>query len=166
MRALVIAVALALGITGGATAETTSVGHISIHDAWARASLGAAPNSAAYMVLETAGEQPDRLVGASSPVAERVELHAHMMDGDIARMRPVDAIEVAPGGATVLQPGGVHLMLVGLKQTLAAGETLPLTLRFEHAGEVTLDVAVRPIGAGAGRGGHGGMHHQGAGGTN
>lgn len=158
------AVAATLGsmglIASALAADVAKVGEITIHEPWARASLGAAPNSAAYMTLEIAGDQPDRLVGGSSPAAERVELHTHVMEGDVARMRSVDAIEVVPGQPTVLEPGGLHLMLSGLTRKLEAGSSVPLTLVFEHAGEVTLDVPVRGL-AGTSGHGHGAGDHDG-----
>jgi hypothetical protein len=135
------------------------VGDLTIHQPWARASLGNAPNSAAYMTLETMGATPDRLIGGSTPVAQRVELHTHVMEVGVAKMRPVEAIEVAPGAPTVLEPGGLHLMLSGLTRKLDAGTTVPLTLVFEHAGEVTLEVPVEGVMAGTGPGHDGSMDH-------
>ena len=132
-------------------AGTAKVGDVMIHDGWARASIGSAPNSAAYMTLMISGDAGDKLLGASSPAAETAELHTHLMENGIARMRPVEAIEVAPGEPTVLEPGGLHLMLMGLKGQLEEGDAMPITLTFEKAGEVTLDVPVRGI--------KGGMKH-------
>jgi periplasmic copper chaperone A len=137
-------------------ADMAKVGDIMIHEPWVRASLGAAPNSAAYMTLETVGSEPDRLVGGSSPAASKVEPHAHIMEGGVAKMRPVEAIEVAPGTPTVLEPGGLHLMLVGLTEKLEDGGTIPLTLVFETAGEITLEVPIKGMAAATG---HGAMHH-------
>jgi copper(I)-binding protein len=156
VRRLAAAGVLILGLAGAAAAaEMAQVGAVTIHDAWARASLGTAPNSAAYMTLETAGAELDRLVASSTPVAEKAQLHGHGMAGDVARMRPVDAVEVAPGTPTVLGPGGLHIMLIGLRQKLAAGDTIALTLVFEQAGEVTLEVPVRGMAAMGGHSGHG-----------
>jgi hypothetical protein len=156
MRQLPAALALIAVLAGSApAAEVAQVGTVTIHEPWARASLGNAPNSAAYMTLETTGEVPDRLVASSSPVAERAELHSHAMDGDVARMRPVDAVEVVPGAPTVLAPGGLHIMLIGLKQRLAPGDSVSLTLLFEQAGEITIDAPVRGMAGMSGHGGHG-----------
>ncbi len=138
-------------------AGMAQTGDVMVHEAWARASLGNAPNSAAYLTIETGGEEPDRLVATSSPLAERAELHTHVMDGGIARMRKVAAIEVAPGTPTVLEPGGLHIMLLGLRQRLAAGDSVPLTLVFEHAGEVTVEAPVRAMAGTTGHGSHGTM---------
>jgi copper(I)-binding protein len=85
-----------------------------IHQPWARASIGNAPNSAVYMTLETMGEEPDRLVGGATPVAVKAQLPNHLMEGGIAKIRPVDAVERAAGAPTGLEPGGLHLRLFGV----------------------------------------------------
>jgi len=118
---------------------------IQIDDAWSRATLGQSRTGAAYMTLATGATSADRLLSASTAVAGKVELHNHIVVGNVAQMRPVDAIEVAPGSPTVLQPGGLHIMLVDLKAPLQAGTSFPLTLVFEKAGAVTVDVAVRAV---------------------
>ena len=89
---------------------------------------------------------PDRVVSASSPVAERVELHETIRDGDVMRMREVEAIELPAGQTVELKPGGLHLMLMGLKAPLKAGETVPVTLKFEKAGDVTVQLNVEGAG--------------------
>lgn len=157
IRALVVA-SFGLAIGAGA-AEVAKVGDITIQEPWARASLGNAPNSAAYMTLETVGAAPDRLIGGSTPAAESVELHTHIMEGDVAKMRPVDAIEVAPGAPTVLEPGGLHVMLRGLTRKLQTDTAIPLTLEFEHAGAVTLEVPIKGVMAGAAPGHDGSTDH-------
>ncbi len=127
-----------------------------VHEPWARAAM-AGRTSAAYMTIENTTGTLDRLVAASSPAARLVELHSHIMDGGVMRMRPVTAIEVNPGEPAVLRPGGLHVMLIDLTRQLRAGETIPLTLRFERGGAVTVEVPVQPAGAsGAGQHGHGG----------
>ena len=116
---------------------------IDVQDAWARATLGQARTGAAYLTLSALGTTTDRLVAASSPVAAKTELHNHIMVGNVAQMRQVDAIEVAPGSPTLLQPGGLHVMLIDLKAPLQGGASFPLTLTFEKAGAITVQVAVR-----------------------
>ena len=161
MRA-VLTSCLLLGLAAvAAAAEMTTVGKITIHDPWARASLGTTGSSAVYMTLEIEGDEPDRLVAAATPMAERAELHTHVMDQGVARMRPVSAVEVAPGAPTVLQPGGLHLMLMGLKQQLAEGDTLPLTVTFEKAGSAEIEVPILGLAAGMQHGGRHGAHHGG-----
>ena len=165
MHRLIIATVLALGLGGTALAvDMASVGDIMIHAPWARASIGNTPNSSAYMTLENMGAEPDHLVGSSSPVAKKVQLHTHIMENGVAKMRPVDSIEVAPGSPTVLEPGGLHLMLMGLTKKLGEGGTFPLTLEFEHAGEVTIEVPVKGLAEGSMD--HGAMKHGDDGGSN
>ena len=87
----------------------------------------------------------DRLVSASSPAAERVETHTTLRDGDISRMREVKGYQVPARGTVELKPAGSHLMLVNLKAPLKEGTTVPLTLKFEMAGEVKTELQVRPL---------------------
>lgn len=146
MRKILSAAILAAAFCLPALAENSgmaTVGDITIHDAWARASLGKTPNSAAYFRMETKGDEADRLIAASSDMAGTVGLHTHLMEDGVAKMRPVEAIEVAPGEPTVLEPGGLHLMLMGVKEKLVEGGSLPLTLVFEKAGEIRLEIPVR-----------------------
>jgi copper(I)-binding protein len=120
---------------------------ISVGQPWARATIGQTTSGAAYLTLDTAGAEPDHLVGVETPVAERADLHGHTMEGDVMKMRPVERIEVAPGSPTVLQPGGLHIMLFGLKAPLREGETFPATLIFEKAGRIEIEVRVQGIAA-------------------
>ena len=90
----------------------------------------------------------DKLVSASSPAAERVETHVTMRDGDISRMREVKGYEVPARGTLELKPGGSHLMLVNIKAPLKEGTSVPLTLRFEKAGEIKTELQVRPLAGG------------------
>src|SRR3546814_9738821 len=85
---------------------------------------------------------PIWLVATEGEVAERVELHTHTMDGNVMQMRRVEFVEIPAQGEAALQPGGIHIMLIGLKQPLREGERFPLTLTFEKAGAVTVEVAV------------------------
>ncbi len=152
----------ALLLSTGLFAATPAAAHevkfagFTIEHPWARASAGPARNSAAFMTIHNSGEA-DRLIAASGDVAARVELHTHLMEGDVMKMRQVEAVDVPAGGMATLQPGGFHVMLIGLKQPLKEGDSFPLTLTFEKAGEVTLEVAVEAIGS------MGGMQHNGMG---
>ncbi len=115
---------------------------IQVATPWVRASIGQAPNTAAYMLISNMGTKADKLVAGATPVAKKVEIHEHVMDGNIARMREVSGIPVAAGVTAALKPGGYHVMIMGLKQPLKDGDTMPLTLTFETAGEITLEVPV------------------------
>jgi len=119
---------------------------------WSRASPGAARNGAAFMVI-TAKGAGDRLTGASSPVAAATELHESIDDKGVMKMRPVTGIPLEPGKPATLAPGGYHVMLLGLKAPLKAGDTFPLTLKFERAPELTVTVKVEAL-AGGGHAGH------------
>jgi copper(I)-binding protein len=130
---------------------------VRVEGAWARATPPGAKVGGAFVTLINTGDAADRLVSASSGIAERVELHTHIMDGDVMRMREVEGgIPLSPGETVRLQPGGFHIMLLGLKQGLAAGSRFPLTLTFEKAGSVQVDVPVEAMGS-MGPGGHAGM---------
>jgi len=144
LSATFLALALSTGALAG-DAGMGQVGDIMIHQSWARASIGNAPNSAAYMTLMTHGDQADKLIGAATPVAETAELHNHLMEDGIAKMRSVDGVEVIPGEPATLEPGGFHVMLMGLKGKLEEGDVFPLTLTFEQAGEVTLEVPIKGL---------------------
>lgn len=116
---------------------------LTIGGAFARASARVGSATAAYMTVSIAAGE-DRLVAAESPVAARVELHTHEVDAQgVARMREVAAIAVRVDEPAVLEPGGLHVMLMGLAAPLAEGDTVPLTLVFETAGPVTFEVPVR-----------------------
>jgi copper(I)-binding protein len=141
-RLFFLASALLFATFASAHAQT---GTIAVQDAWARATAGQARNGAAYLSLSAIGPGTDRLISASSTAAAKTELHNHVMVGNVAQMRPVDAIEVAPGSPTLLQPGGLHIMLIDLKAPLQAGTSFPVTLTFEKAGTLTVQVAVRAI---------------------
>jgi copper(I)-binding protein len=141
-------------------AASQGQGPVRIDGAWARATPPGAKVGGAFVTLLNTGDAPDRLVSASSAVAERVELHTHIMDGGVMRMRQVEGGVPLPPGETVnLQPGGLHIMLLGLNQGLTIGSRFPLTLTFEKAGSVQVDVPVEAMGS-MGPGGHAGMTHQ------
>lgn len=118
-------------------------GDITVDAPFARASAGAATVGAVFMNLKNSGATADALVAAESPVAARAELHTHIREGDIIRMRPVQAIDVPAGGAVSLQPGGLHVMLIDLRQPLKQGEVFPLTLTFAETGALTIQVSVQ-----------------------
>jgi copper(I)-binding protein len=121
---------------------------MTVEQPWARAAIQGGTGGA-FLTLRNAGPQPDRLLSASTPLARNTEVHETVREGDVMRMRPVAAIEVPAGGSVALRPGGAHVMMVGLSQALRPGTTLPLTLTFEHAGTIEVQVAVQAAGAAA-----------------
>ena len=139
--------ALALALAAAAAPAAAHHAHrIEVVEPWARAAL-AGRTGAAYMTLVNPTDTPDRLLAAAAEVAETVELHAHLHEGGVMRMRPVAAIEVHPGEPAVLAPGGLHIMLIGLRRDLKRGETIRLILSFEKAGKVEVEVPVLAAGA-------------------
>ena len=147
-------------------------GHVEIHGAYAIATTPQAKTGSAYMMIHNHAAAADRLLSATSPAADRVELHSSAEDeSGVMRMEPVEGgLEIPRGGAIVLQRGGTHLMFLGLTDSWEDGETIPVTLTFEQAGEVAVDVPVdlsrltEEPGDDMDHGGMEGMDHEGHGG--
>ena len=117
---------------------------ITVTDAFVRAGAAQATAGAAFMTLTS--PTADRLVSASSPVAERVELHTHIMEGGIARMREVEGgIDLPAGTPVALQPGGLHIMLIGLKQPLTEGSMVDIALTFAGAPPRIIQIPVKSV---------------------
>jgi copper(I)-binding protein len=100
------------------------------------------------------GSLADSLVGVSTPIAATADVHVTIEDNGVMKMRPAPAVPIAPGQTVTFAPGGTHIMLMGLKQPLTAGQSFPLTLTFARSGPVMLDVQVRAMGHSAPMGGH------------
>jgi copper(I)-binding protein len=145
LRHGVVAALVALTL-GNLPAYGASAGDIEITHPFATPSLPGTTTGAAYFsTLENTAARPDKLVRAATPVAARVELHTMSVDAQgVMRMREVEAIALAPKASISMRPGtGFHLMLIGLKQPLKEGETFPMSLQFEHAGQVEVRVVVQ-----------------------
>lgn len=165
IRRAAIAFVIATGLAASAAIaqQGSQSSGVTVTKPWARATPGGAKVGAAYLQLSAAPSGPDKLVAARSPVAGNVELHTHSQVDGVMKMRRVDDIAVAPGKNVTLKPGGLHIMLMDLKQPLKEGETIDLTLVFEKAGEVAVKVPVLKVGSAGpdgakGGGGHGGHH--------
>ena len=141
------AVALsAICAVAAATGHGSTAGEIVIGHPFATPSPPGATTGAAYLTtLENGGDKPDRLVRASTPVAARVEMHTMNVDAQgVMRMREIDAIGLAPKQVVLMRPGGgMHLMLIDLKTPLKNGDTFPMSLQFERAGKVEVNVVVQ-----------------------
>ncbi|MBD8735378.1 copper chaperone PCu(A)C [Sphingomonas sp. CFBP 13706] len=153
-----IALALVATLATPALAQDVRKGSLTISQPWSRATSPRATVGAGFLTIRNAGAQADRLISATSPRAERVEIHTMSMDGGVMRMRQlVDGLVVPAGGDATLAPSGNHIMLIGLKSPLKAGERIPATLRFARAGTVTVQFATGGAGdsaPAAQRGGH------------
>lgn len=116
---------------------------ITIKDVWGRPSPLQAGNGAAYMVLENSGSEDDKLISAASDVAETVEIHDMTMENDVMKMFRIDGIDIPAGGSAALQPGGKHVMFIGLYEKLEIGQIVTVTLEFEKSGQQTIEVEIR-----------------------
>jgi len=137
--------ALGAGLMLFSAAALAQGDDIKITEAWARATPGGAQTAAAYVTVESAAG--DRLTGASTPAAQKAEIHEMTMDGNVMKMRQVDGIDLSAGKPVTLKPGGYHIMLSGLARPLQEGQTFPLTLDFAKAGAHQVTVNVEKVGA-------------------
>ncbi len=129
-------------------ADEVKAGDLVITQAWSRATPGGAKVGGGYLTIENKGTTPDRLLGGSTDVAAKVQVHQMSMNNGVMTMRPVDGgLMIEPGKTVKLTPGGYHLMLLDLKSPLKQGEKLPITLDFEKAGKVSITFEVGSIGA-------------------
>lgn len=122
------------------------VGDLVLTGPWSRAAAQGG-SGAGFLTIRNAGTARDRLLSATTAAAGRIELHTHIRDGEVMRMRQVPTIDLPPGQAVALQPGGLHLMLLGLTRPLRQGEVVSVTLTFERAGTVQTSLAVHAAGA-------------------
>ena len=115
---------------------------VEIEKPWARATAPGARVAGGYMTIRNTGSTPDRLVAVSSPASAKVELHVHVMENNVMKMREVPGYDVPAKGAFELKPGGAHLMFVEIRRSFKEGERIPVRLRFEKAGEVSAEFHV------------------------
>jgi copper(I)-binding protein len=140
-------VALLIAMLAVAQAHEYELGHLHVGHPWARASAGAAPTGAAYLTIENRGDKPDRLIAVATPASRRAELHTHLEENGVMKMRQVEGGIELPAGATVaLVPGGLHVMMMGLAAPLKEGERFPMTLTFEQAGDLQVEIKVESMG--------------------
>jgi copper(I)-binding protein len=149
LRLITTLTAAAVVLTAaGAFAQTFKAGSIEIESPWARATPKGATIGAGYMKITNTGTSSDRLISGSSDVAPKFEVHEMKMDDDVMKMRPVQGgLEIKPGETLELKPGLFHVMFVGLKEPLKAGNHIEATLVFDKAGAVNLEYDVLAMGA-------------------
>ena len=129
-------------------AEEVKAGDLVITQAWSRATPGGAKVGGGYLTIENKGSAPDRLIGGSADVADKVQVHEMAVNNGVMTMRPLDkGLVIEPGKTVKLAPGGYHLMLLELKSPLKQGDKLAVTLEFERAGKVALSLDVQGVGA-------------------
>jgi copper(I)-binding protein len=139
---------LTLALSGRVLAHDYKLGALEIGQPWARATPPSAPAGGGFLTIKNTGSAADRLVAASSPAADMVQVHEMKMDGNVMRMREVEkGLEIPAGGSVTLAPGGYHLMMMGLKGPLKQGTSVPVTLVFEKAGKIDVQLSVEGLGA-------------------
>ena len=132
------------------TSFAQSKGDLEIEKPWARATAPGASVGGGYLVIRNKGAAGDRLLGVTSPASARVEMHEMAMEKDVMRMREVKGVDVPAKKSVEFRPGGFHLMLMELKAPLRQGDKVPVTLRFEKAGEVKTELVVEDLASGIG----------------
>ena len=149
---------LIAALSAPVSAQPYILGNLSIDRPWSRELPPVAPNGAAYLRIENGGNEAVRIVSASSPIADRAELHTHETEGGVMKMRHLHSVEVPAQGGVSFEPGGLHVMLFGLKEPLVAGESFPLTLGFQEAGEIEVKIEITAGGM-SDHSGHGNHEH-------
>jgi copper(I)-binding protein len=146
MKKLFSSVALVIGVllASLAAAQNTSNAGLAFEAPWVRASAPGQKNGAGYVQIQNKSTQTDRLISATTANVGRVELHTIINENGVAKMRQVQGIDVPAGASATLAPGGFHIMFMGLNAPFKAGEIVPVTLRFEKAGEVNVNFEIKP----------------------
>ncbi len=116
---------------------------IVIEDPWVRAVPPTAKNTALFMVIKNVGDDPDALIGVKTDISKMVSIHKTVDQNGVMKMVHVDKLSVPAGGSVVLKPGGYHIMVMGLKKDIKAGENVKFTLIFEKSGEITIKAPVK-----------------------
>ena len=142
-----LCVLMILFAANSAHAHSYKQGDIEIGHIWARATAAGMTTAAVYVPLLNTGKEPDKLIGASSDLADKIEIHQDSNENDIAKMQKLNEITLEPGKPVSLRPGGMHFMVIGLKKQLKEGEMFPMTLQFEKAGTAKVDAMIEAAGA-------------------
>jgi len=139
---------LAQFITIPAHAADYSVGSMQISQPWARATPKGAPSGAGYMTITNKGTAPDRANCVSDDASAQCQIHSMTMTGGVMKMRPVEGgLEIKPGETVTLKPSSYHVMFVNLTHPLVQGQTVKVTLKFDHAGTIDVEYPIAGIGA-------------------
>jgi periplasmic copper chaperone A len=149
MRVLLHVITTALSIAAASSLAFAQGASIKVEQPWSRAMPAGASTGAVYLTINNKSHDVDRLLGASSDVADKLQIHEmKVVNGNMEMREVTGGLSVPAGGSVVLKPGSYHVMLLGLKKPLKDGETIPLTLDFEKAGKVSITVPIRAMGAG------------------
>lgn len=155
LKALVLGLVASLP-AGAAFAHSYQAGNLTIQHPWSRETAVGQSVGGGFLTVINAGNTEDRLLSGTSPIAAEVQLHTMTMDHGVMRMRQVtNGIAIPPKGTVQLQPGGYHIMFIGLSHPLHTGERVPVTLHFRRVGDVKVEFAVQQVSStGPTEGGH------------
>lgn len=142
IRFLLILLVLSLPVTALSASEKKG---LSVENPRAFPTVTVQKNGAVFLTIDNNGDTGDKLVSARADVSERVELHTHIMDGDVMMMREVEFYDIPAHSVVKLEPAGHHIMLINLHKALEPGFSFPLTLHFEKAGDLTVNVDVAKL---------------------
>jgi copper(I)-binding protein len=147
-RQLSILAILLFLLPGMAAAGDYTLGSLEIGHPWTRATPPTAPTAGGFLVVANKGATSDRLVAVRTVASQQAQIHQMKMEGDVMRMRELEkGLEIPAGGTVTLAPGGFHLMLIGLTAPLKAGTRVPVTLVFEKAGSIDIELDVQAMGS-------------------
>ncbi|NDH60174.1 MAG: copper chaperone PCu(A)C [Alphaproteobacteria bacterium] len=145
-----LAAALAVSDSAPGLAQDYKLGTLEISQPWTRATPATAQSAGGFLTVTNKGTTPDRLIAAQSSVSAKVEVHEMRMDGNVMKMRELEkGLEIAPGATVMLKPGSYHIMFMGLKAPIAKDSMVPVTLVFEKAGSIEVELKAAAIGAAA-----------------
>ncbi|MGE5470912.1 MAG: copper chaperone PCu(A)C [Bacteroidota bacterium] len=133
---------LAISLLFSAGVLAAAADHVSVDNPYVRLAPPGAPTTGAFMVIRNHGDQDIKVLKADNPASRLTELHTHLNEGGVMKMRPVPAIDIKAGGEAVLQPGGLHVMLIDLKAPLKEGDVLPITLGFDDGSSKKVEAKV------------------------
>jgi periplasmic copper chaperone A len=148
LNRLTYAIVILMLLAAPACAQEVKAGDLVITQAWSRATPGGAKVAGGFLTIENKGPLPDRLIGGSADIADKLQVHEMATNNGVMTMRPLDnGLTIDPGKTVKLAPGGYHLMMLGLKSPLKQGGKLPVTLEFEKAGKVDVSFDIQGVGA-------------------
>ncbi len=137
---------LAAGLMVSLGALAGAADSVTVQDPYVRLAPPNAPATGAFMVIRNGGDKDVKVVKADNPMSKATELHTHLNEGGVMKMRPVAAIEIKAKGEAVLKPGGLHVMLIDLKAAMQEGDSVPITLTFDDGSSKQVDAkVVRPV---------------------
>lgn len=140
---------LAAGLFFSAAVFAGAADNVAVQDAYVRLAPPNAPATGAFMVIKNNGDKDVKVLKADNPASKVTELHTHLNEGGVMKMRPVPAVDIKAKGEAVLKPGGLHIMMIDLKAPMKEGDVVPITLTFDDGSAKTVDAkVVRPMAAG------------------